>query len=465
MLILNIGEIIKATGGSLISGNSEAEIRGISTDSRKINDGCMFIPLIGERFDGHDYIKAALDSGAAAVLTQRGDIADGAGTFIRVGDTSKALRDIAAYYRKKFSIPFVGITGSVGKTSTKDMIAGVIGKKYKVLKTEGNLNNEIGVPLTIFNLEDTHEAAVLEMGMSGAGEIGRLTAIIKPDIAVITNIGMSHIEKLGSRQNILKAKLEILEALNPGGLVVLNGDDALLAGMKDLLKFRTVFYGMDEGVDYQACNINSHGENGIYFDIIIRGREFCIHIPVPGVHNVHNALAAVAVGCELGIPMEDVIKGIAGFSPTKMRMDIIALNGLKIINDAYNASPQSMEAALNVLKEIGGKGRKIAVLGDMLELGDWAEKAHFDVGGFAAAGRIDQIVAVGNNARYIADGALEAGYPPSQIKYFKSNEEALEFLKGNLLYEDVILIKGSRGIKMEEIVKGLSLWYNLKNNN
>ena len=456
MLRLNIREIIEATGGSLMSGRIEATVTGISTDSRRINEGCLFIPLMGERFNGHDYINKALEGGAAAILTQQDEISAGDRIFIKVDDTSKALRDIAAFNRRKFQIPFVGITGSVGKTSTKDMIAGVIATKFNVLKTEGNLNNEIGVPLTIFNLDESHKAAVLEMGMSGAGEISRLTAIIKPDVAVITNVGMSHIEKLGSRQNILKAKLEILEALNPEGLVVLNGDDALLVGMKDLLKFRTILYGMDEGVDYQAYNINSHGENGTYFDITLGGREFNIHIPIPGIHNVHNALAAVVVGCELGIPMEDIIKGIAGFSPTKMRMDIISIDGIKIINDSYNASPHSMEAAINVLREIGGKNRKTAVLGDMLELGEWAKKAHFDVGRYASAAGIDQIITVGTNARFIADGALDAGHPEEQVRYFQNNAEALEYIKESLQPEDVILVKGSRGMKMEEIVNGLT---------
>ncbi len=456
MLTLKISEILKATGGQLIAGSTETVVEGISTDSRKIGKGCLFIPLIGEKFNGHDYIGKALEEGAEAILTQQDGTCAENKCFIRVGDTAKALRDIAAYYRRKFSIPVIGITGSVGKTSTKDMIACAVGSRLRVLKTEGNLNNEIGVPLTVFNLDNSHEAAVLEMGMSGAGEISRLTAIIKPDVAVITNIGMSHIEKLGSRQNILKAKLEILEALNPDGLVILNGDDALLAGMKDLLKFRTVFYGMDEGADYRACNINSHGESGTYFDITLGGREYNVHIPVPGVHNVYNALAAVAVGCELGIPMEDIIGGIAGFSSSKMRMDIISFNGMKIINDVYNASPNSMEAGLNVLSEIGRKNRKAAVLGDMLELGEWAEKAHFDVGKYAASAGIEHIVAVGANARFIADGALSVGHPEDQVKYFQNNSEALEYLQKNLAQGDIVLVKGSRGMKMEEIVKGLT---------
>lgn len=453
---ISVSEIVEATNGFLVSGDGEKIITRISTDSRKIDTGCLFIPLVGERFDGHDFIIKAFECDAAAVLTHKKGIRNDTKCVIQVDDTSKALRDIACYYRKKFEIPFIGITGSVGKTSTKDMVASVVSRKFNTLKTEGNLNNEIGVPLTIFNLELQHEAAVLEMGMSGPGEIGRLTAIIKPDIAIITNIGMSHIEKLGSRQNILKAKLEILEGLNPKGLLILNGDDALLVGMKDLLKFRTVFYGIDEGVDYKADNINSHGENGTYFDIKVAGAEYKVHVPVPGIHNVQNALAAIASGCELGIPMEEIVLGIEGFSPTKMRMDIFTANGIKIINDAYNASPQSMEAALNVLKEIGKGCRKIAILGDMLELGDWAKEAHFGVGRFAAESGIDLLFTVGQAARNIADGAIKAGCHDERVKSFENNLEALNYLKYVGRTGDVILVKGSRGMKMEEIVKGLS---------
>lgn len=459
---LRCEEIICATKGSLVSGDIHTELTGISTDSRKINGGDLFIPIAGERFDGHDFIKAALELGAAAVLTHK-DMEPAAGkVIIRVENTFKALGDIAAYYRQKFSIPFVGITGSVGKTSTKDMIASVLRQKYDVLKTEGNFNNEIGLPLTILNLDSFHEAAVIEMGMSGFGEISRLTSIARPDIAVITNIGLSHIEKLGSRQNILKAKMEILEGLRADGLVILNGDDKLLYGMKGLLRHRTVFYGMEEGMNYQAYNIKTAGEHGTHFEIALGNKEYTVHVPVPGIHNVYNALAAIAAGTELKLSPEKIIKGIAEFSPGKMRLNIIQGKQLKVINDAYNASPQSMEAAINVLKDIGNIGRTIAVLGDMLEMGEWAHKAHKDVGRYAVSKGVDYIVTVGPDGRNIACGAIEAGASRDRVFSFEKNAEVNKFLGGFVRQDDVILVKGSRGMKMEEIVEHLTVIDNLQ---
>lgn len=473
MLQLSIREIAEATGGSIVRmggaddkagtagtgagtcvASEDTVITGISTDSRKIGAGDIFIPLIGENFDGHDYIAAAFEKGAAAALSQK-PVQDFPGrTVIYVESTLKALQALAAWYRGRFDIPFTGITGSVGKTSTKEMVACVLGKRYNVLKNEGNLNNEIGVPLTVFRLEESHEAAVVEMGMSGFGEISALTAIVRPKVGIITNIGISHIEKLGSRQNILKAKLEILEGLQPGGLLVLNGDDSLLNGVKDLLKVRTVSYGLNDGADYQAVNVCSRGINGIDFDIRIKSGEYTVHVPAPGIHNVYNALAAIAAGLELSVPMQDIIGGIAEFRTGRMRMDIISANGLTVINDAYNASPQSVRAALGVLDELECS-RRVAVLGDMLELGEWSEQAHIQTGADAAACKLNYIVTVGPNAANIAKGAVEAGFSPSRTASFSTNDEALEFLNTVLEPGDAVLVKGSRGMKMEEIVREL----------
>lgn len=457
MLSLKCSEIIKATGGTLISGKAYTEFRNISTDSRKISAGDLFIPIIGEKFDGHDFVSSSLESGASGSLTQKDINPAGDKVIIKVQDTLRALQDIARYYRAKFNIPFVGITGSVGKTSTKEMVASVLDQKYNVLKTSGNLNNEIGLPLTIFSLDSQHEVGVVEMGMSGFGEISRLTSVAKPDIAIITNIGLSHIEKLGSRQNILKAKMEILEGLHKDGLVVLNGDDNLLHGMKGLLKFRTVFYGMEEGLDYQAYNVKTLGENGTDFEITLGSHDYKVHVPVPGIHNVYNALAAIAAGLELGVPMNRIVDGIAEFSPGKMRLNILQQNGIKIINDAYNASPQSMEAAIDVLKDISGNGRTIAVLGDMLELGDWAEKAHKDVGEYAVSKAIDYIVTVGKMGGIIAESAVKAGADPAKVVSFNTNNDVIDFLKSFVCRGDVVLIKGSRGMKMEQIAEGLTI--------
>lgn len=457
MEILKCKEILKAVDGKLLSGNLEAEFSNITTDSRAVNNGDFFIPLVGEKFDSHDYILSSFEKGGSGCLTHKDIPSIDGKIIIKVEDTLAALRKLATYYRQKFEIPFVGITGSVGKTSTKDMVFSVLSKKYNVLKTQGNFNNEIGVPLTVFNLESSHEAAVVEMGMSGLGEISRLTSIVKPDIAIITNIGLSHIEKLGSRQNILKAKMEILEGLKDKGLVILNGDDNLLYGLKDFLKYRTVFYGMEDGLDYQAYNISSQGEQGTSFEITIGNNNYKVNVPAPGLHNIHNALAAIAVGVELNIPVNDIIKGIGEFLPGKMRLNIIDLNGIKIINDAYNASPQSMEVAINVLKDVAsGNNRTIAVLGDMLELGDLSIKAHKDIGRYAVTKEVDYIFAVGEKSKDIVEGAIEAGVEKGRALHFKDNTEAGKFLINFVQPGDVLVVKGSRGMKMEEIVNLLT---------
>lgn len=456
MQIMGLDEIIKAVKGELISGDISTKIEGVSTDSRNIKSGDIFIPIVGEKFDGHGFIKSSLEEEAAASLTSKPMDPINGKALIRVEDTLKALGDIAAFYRSKFNIPVVGITGSVGKTSTKDMVSAALSRKFNVLKTQGNFNNQIGLPLTIFNLDSFHQAAVLEMGMSGFGEISSLTAIARPDIAVITNIGLSHIEKLGSRQNILKAKMEIFEGLKSGGLVVLNGDDKLLYGLKDLLKFRTVYYGMEDGLTYQACNVKSMGEQGTSFEITYKNNDYKVNVPVPGIHNIYNALAAIAVGIEMNMPMESIIEGISEFTPSKMRLNIISHKGIKVINDAYNASPQSMEAAIEVLKDIGDSGRTFAVLGDMLEMGEWAYKAHTDVGKYAVSKGVDYIITVGENAKSIASGAIDSGAARDSVFSFDNNSEVSSFLKSIVKEGDIILVKGSRGMKMEDIVDSLT---------
>ncbi|HPV01006.1 MAG TPA: UDP-N-acetylmuramoyl-tripeptide--D-alanyl-D-alanine ligase [Clostridiales bacterium] len=454
MIGLKISEIMEATQGKLQGGDSSVLVGDISTDSRKINPGSLFIALKGERFDGNDFLTEAFANGAVAVMTDR-EAADFPGRIvIKVEDTLKALHDLALYYRDRFDIPFVGITGSVGKTSTKDMVACALGARYNVLKNEGNLNNEIGVPLTIFRLEPGHEAAVIEMGMSGFGEIRALTRIVKPKVGIITNIGLSHIEKLGSRQDILRAKLELIEGLQPDGVLILNGDDVMLNGVKDLLEVRTVSYGLEEDVDYQAYNIRSKGEKGTDFNIKLDGNEYNVHVPAPGVHNVYNALAALAAGHELGVPADLLISGIAGHTPGSMRLNILKSNGLTVINDAYNASPQSVKAAIDVLNEIEAE-RRIAVLGDMLELGSWSTVAHKETGAYVAGSRTDMIITVGQAAAHIAEGAMEAGFPGSGIVVLANNGEAIRYLQDIIREGDAILVKGSRGMMMEEIVNSL----------
>lgn len=456
MKTLKCIEIVEAVKGKLLSGNDKVTFSNISTDSRNIKEGDLFVPLKGDRFDGHDYVEQSLEKGAVGALVEKDIKVDSKKVIIKVDDTLRALGLMATFYRLKFDIPFIGITGSVGKTSTKEMVWSVLNKGFNVLKNQGNFNNEIGVPLTIFKLETSHETAVVEMGMSGLGEISRLTSIVKPDIAIITNVGVCHIEKLGSKRNILRAKMEILEGLNKDGLLILNGDDNLLLGLKGLLDFKTVFYGLEDGLDYQAYNVKSLGEKGSVFEIEINKKEYEVKVPVPGIHNIYNALASIAAGIEMGISEEKIIKGIEEFSSAKMRLDIIDNNGVKIINDTYNASPQSVEAALTVLRDISSANRTIAVLGDMYELGEMTYEAHFHIGKFAVEQGTDYIIAVGDNAGDISKGAIVAGADLNKVLTFKNNKDASHFLKSFLKKDDVILIKGSRGMKMEEIVNQLT---------
>jgi len=455
MISFDCAQLVEAVKGQLLWGAGEQVFVGVTTDSRKVAKDNLFIPLVGEKFDGHDYIEQCFRTGAAVCLTEKPIPQMFNATAILVNDTAKALRDIATWHRNGYNIPVVGITGSVGKTSTKDLIACVLAKQYEVLKTQGNFNNEIGLPLTLLNLNSTHEIAVIEMGMSGFGEISRLTTIAQPQIAVITNIGVSHIEKLGSQQGILKAKLEILEGLKPGGLVVLNGDDPLLRELKGKLNFNTVYYGMDTELDYVAQNYESLGETGTRFNIKLGNQTYKVAIPVPGVHNVYNALAAIAVGIEMNIPMNVIIDGIAQYSPGNMRQNIISYNGMKLINDAYNASPQSMQAAINVLEELCSKTRGIAVLGDMLEMGEMAKELHYSVGCFIKDKKIDYLITVGKDSMNIMQAVADSGNQKIKLQHFDNNNEALKYILSFIRQGDYILIKGSRGMKMEQIVDGI----------
>ena len=458
MLSFKVKDIVCATGGSLLSGNMDAEINSLCIDSRKLEKGDFFIPICGDNFDGHTFIAGAIKSGAGGYLTSRENegIEHEGLVVIRVNDTLKAYQSIAELHRDKFDIPVVAVTGSVGKTSTKDMIYEVLSKKYNILKTEGNLNNHIGLPMTLLKLNDEHQAAVVEMGMSGLGEISTLSKMAKPHIVIITNVGLAHIGKLGSRQNILKAKMEILDGMDKDGLVVLNGDDGLLFGLKDLLAHKVIFYGLEETVDINGYNTKITEDSHTTFNIQVINQEYSVMVSVPGLHNVYNALAAITVGLRFKVPMQDIIDGIKSFKSGKMRMNIVALEkGIKVINDAYNANPNSMEEALRVVKDISG-ARKIAVLGDMLELGEWTRQAHMDIGKSVVSNGINYLVTLGENSKYIAEGAANLGMSQRKISACETIEQVNEYLKSMIRENDIILVKGSRGMKMEGIVDFLS---------
>jgi len=456
--MLTIGEIVKTLGGELNNGDLQERVSGISTDTRTIKKGELFVPLKGENFDGHDFIEEAYKKGAAGSLTQKQiEKHRGFKNLIHVEDTLKSLHKLAAYYRKKFNVPFVAVTGSSGKTTTKEMISSVLSQRKKVLKNQGNYNNHIGLPLTVFKLDTGIQVGVVEMGMSSLGEIEKLSRIVKPHVAVITNIGTAHIEKLGSREQILKAKTEVFQVMDNRGIAVLNGDDALLYSYGRNLKLRKYFFGFRRG-DFQALNIKSHGLRGVEFDIKTKDKILKdFYVPLPGKHNVYNALAAVCVGMVFGLSPEEIKEGLKQTKREKMRLEISrGIKNCMIINDAYNANPDSMKAAVDVLVELAAsakKGRKIAVLGDMLEMGEWAPPWHIEVGKYAAQKGVDLLITVGKMAKFIAEGALETGMDSGNIASFINNEDVIEFLKTNLKENDKILIKGSRGMKMEQIAE------------
>lgn len=455
----NLGRATLWVQGQL-QGDAAQSIDSVSTDSRHIGQNCLFIPLVGERFDGHDFIAQAIENGAAAILTHRDD----AYTVpaIRVRDTGQALLDLAGGYRTEMPARVVGVTGSVGKTTTKEMIASVLSQHCQTLKTEGNLNNEIGLPLTVLRLEKQHAAAVLEMGMNHFGELSRQTAAARPNLAVITNIGTSHIEFLGSREGILQAKLEILEGLKPDGAAILCGDEPLLWEKRGKLPCRTIYYGTENPeCDLTAESIVNEGEV-VRFEIKNRGLWDCRNLPVgqsirahlcvAGRHNVRNALAAAAVALAFGEEPGDIALGLGDYRPDGLRQNTYEKNGFQIFADCYNASPDAMEAALQAFSEMPCAGRRFAVLGGMLELGDYAAEGHRRAGR-AAAQYADALYLYGVDADETRAGALEGGMDAAFIRIYETHEALAQALRADAKAGDALLFKGSRGMKMERALQ------------
>lgn len=455
---LTIKEIIKVTKGELIQGNLDLICKNFSKDTRTIEKGDTYIAIKGEKFDGNLFWKQALEKGADCVIVsdiqyEEEDLKKLKNkTILKVEDTLKALYEIARLKRSFYQIPVIAITGSVGKTSTKDIIASVVSQKYKTLKTMGNNNNNIGLPFTILRLQE-EEAMVLEMGMNHFGEISLLSSIAKPNICIITNIGTSHIGNLGSRENILKAKLEILEGADSPTVIVNNDNDLLHKWQEENKGKRNIItYGIHEPSDRNARDIILK-EDSSEFICHIDGEDIKIKVPVGGEHFILNALCAVSVGKLLKIETEKIKKGIEEFKLTKKRMDITELkNGVKIINDAYNASLESMQASLKYLAELKNN-RKIAVLGDMLELGEYSQKLHEQVGKEVYQNKIDILMCSGEKAEYIAKKAKEMGMSEENIYYFKNKEEMTDKLKEIMKQGDVILLKASNGMRFFDIVE------------
>ncbi len=453
---VTLRELLEAVHGRLLTedGDPDQEIASVSTDSRKITPGCLFIPIVGERYDGHAFITDALEAGAAGCLTARERESYLPGRFyVKVANPLHALWDLARYYRQKFDIPVVAITGSVGKTTTKDMVAATLGMRYRVLKTEGNLNNTIGLPLSVLRLTREHQAAVLELGMSKKGEIDTLSSIARPDIGVITNIGDAHIENLGSREGIFAAKREMLSHLRSPGLVVLNGDDPMLAGLRISCSLPMVFCGTGEGLDYRATEIRGDGRNRLLAKFSTPAGNLDVVIPGLGEYMVYPALIAAAVGERLGLTPEEITQGILRFNPTRMRMNIVPrADHITILDDSYNANPQSMRAAVEVLSN-SPAGYRIAVLGDMMELGSFARSLHQSVGEYVGKRKVDCLIAVGELSQYLYESAKKSGVPLSY--YCPTKEEAKQVLKMVLQPDCTVLVKASRGMEMEQIVEYL----------
>lgn len=441
---MKVYEIVEATQGILVSGNKDDEINFFSQDSHQMKNGGMYIPLKGERFDGHNFIESAFQTGAQAIISEK-DVKYEDKIVIKVKDTYQALKDMASYLRNHRPVKVVGVTGSVGKTSTRDMVYSVVKQKYKTLKTEGNYNNEIGLPLTILRYHD-EEILVLEMGMNHLQEMSRLSMIARPDIACITNVGTAHIGELGSRENILKAKLEITDGMKEGSTLIINQDNDMLQTV-ELPHLNVVRVGKGKEASIQASHIILE-ETKSSFEVEYQGKKEIIEVPVQGEHNISNALIAIAVGIELNISLEDIKKGIQEFKLTKNRMDILEKNHKTVIDGTYNASVDSMKSSIDVLANY--KKRKVAILADMLELGDYSQQLHEEVGSYVASKGIDILVCVGKEAKYIYQKARES---MKDVYYFESNQEVIDRLDELLKEDDVILVKGSHSMNLKEVVE------------
>ncbi|MCC3358079.1 UDP-N-acetylmuramoyl-tripeptide--D-alanyl-D-alanine ligase [Bacillus sp. REN16] len=440
-----------ANGEKLDPQHQNVVIEGVSIDTRTISPGNLYIPIIGDTFNGHQFVNAAIENGAAAVLWESDQPNPPQQIpVIYVNDTLEALQTLAKSYRDELSIKVVGITGSNGKTTTKDMVTAVLSTTTSVQKTEGNLNNHIGLPLTILRLKEDTKVAVLEMGMSAFGEIELLTKVAGPDVAVITNIGESHMMDLGSREGIAKAKLEIVDGLSNEGLLIYHGDEPLLTKRVQSMNIQTITFGASKQNDLYPLNIIQKNE-GTYFSINEQEKKK-FYLPVLGKHNVNNAMAAIAVARHFGLSWDQIESGLKQIKITNMRLELIeGINGIKLINDAYNASPLSMKAAISLVHDLETPGKKIVVLGDMLELGDKENEYHEEVGRFIQPDKVDYVFTYGALGEYIASGAMEH-FPQERVDSYQDKQQLIEALRKLLSDGDILLVKGSRGMKLEEVI-------------
>jgi UDP-N-acetylmuramoyl-tripeptide--D-alanyl-D-alanine ligase len=465
VLTLSVETLISVTGGTLVWGSTDTMVNGVSTDSRAVEPGALFVAFAGERVDGHDFLSEAISSGARALLITRSseeiaDVVESATrrevAIVRVPEALEALQALARHHRERLFCPVIGVTGSTGKTTTKEFLTSVLGTRMKVVSTRGNRNNELGVPLTVMDAGADTDVLVVEMAMRGRGQIAELCRIARPTMGLVTNVGISHIEILGSQEAIASAKGELVEAVPEEGTVFLNGDDAFSTTLALSARAPVVRYGLEATCDVRAVDIVLDDQSCASFDIVADETTFPATLAVPGRHNVYNGLAAAAVAMRLGLAPEDVADGLARASAGEMRMQsFTSAGGVHVINDAYNANPSSMRAAIETLAGIMGAERRIAVLGDMAELGSLAELAHFRIGEELARLPIDVLVTIGERAARIADGARTGGMDPDRVRPCATADEASEVLDDVLEPGDVVLVKASRVMGLERIVEGI----------
>lgn len=433
-------EILAACGGQYFG--EPALLRQAATDividSRNAKAGSLYVPYIGERLDGHDFIAAARENGAALVISSR--VLD-APPYILVPDTLRALHDIARCYRNKFTIPVVGLTGSAGKTSTKDMVAAALSARFCVMKTQGNLNNETGAPLTIFTLNESHEVAVVEMGTNHFEEINRIASFVQPDFCLFTNIGLAHIENFGTREGIFRGKTEMLAHMRPGGRIIANGDDDMLSAIPHAL-----LYGLGEQCHVRGGEIEDLLLDGMRFTVSYEGESFRMLVPSLGLHSVYNALCAVSAGLLLGMRFSELAEGLASYRPLPGRMNVHRLARYTLIDDTYNANPTSVRASVDVLAKC--PGRRVCILGDMRELGDESARLHEEIGRYVSSRNIDMILCVGAESERTFLGTLTSPGNGSSC-YFATQEALIASLPEMLQDGDTILVKASRGMHLE----------------
>ena len=462
-MILTIEEVLKATGGKLLQGKGNAFFQGISTDSRTVAEGELFVALKGPRFDGHHYAVEALAKKAGGVLIEEDQVGDirwngyRSRAVIAVKDTLYALGDMARDWRRKYGTPVVALTGSNGKTTTKEMIAACLETTFPILKTEGNLNNLIGVPLTLLTLTEKERVVVLEMGMNVPGEIRRLTEMVEPDVGLITNIQKVHLEGMGSLERLEEEKGELFRKMRRDGTILVNQDDPRVIELARDYPGQKITFGIEHPAEVMAKEIRLRGAEGTSFTLILESEIMEIHLRLLGRHFVPNALSAMAVACLFGVEVKEAKEALENFQPFPMRMEVVLLKGGEIlINDAYNANPDSVELALETLVEAKRKGRAIAVLGDMLELGEFTKEAHQRIGQKVSELSIDFLLAFGEEAPVVVESAICHGFPMERARIVESHSEALSILRRMIQSGDWILVKGSRRMVMEKIVEGLT---------